>query len=77
MLSAQEAAQKSEKALINCTTIELAIIEKRINKAVSNGERRVYEDSSISPDAKRTLENLGYKVEVGSQYNQNYYVIKW
>lgn len=56
---------------------ELEIIEQNIKNAIIKGENRVCIDCSISPNARAMLEQIGYKVKCGSQYNQSYVNIEW
>lgn len=35
------------------------------------------EDGSLKPETRKKLEELGYKVETGTQYNEPYYSISW
>ena len=77
MILASVAAQKSIEAIQNHETEELKDIDKRINKACSNGLRSIYLDTMISVEARKELERCGYKVKLGNQYNELYTVISW
>ena len=55
----------------------MAIIEEEINNKISQGNNNVYINGLISSDARQMLEQLGYNVECGSQYNESYVNIKW
>ena len=37
----------------------------------------ISEDGSLKPETRKKLEELGYKVETGTQYNEPYYSISW
>ena len=41
------------------------------------GNNNVYINGSISLNARQMLEQLGYDVKCGSQYNESYVNIKW
>lgn len=77
MLSANEAAHKSQEVIIQHTTEELRRIDAGINKEISKGRRSYSYDGYISPEGKSELEKWGYKVTTGSQYNQGYVIISW
>ena len=77
MISAKEARKQSEQNKQNILTKEMAIIEEKINNEISQGNNNVYIDGSISLNARQMLEQLGYDVKCGSQYNESYTNIKW
>jgi hypothetical protein len=59
------------------TTEELNIISEKINEAISKGKFSISEDGSLSQNCRQKLEELGYKIETGSQYNEPWYSISW
>ena len=77
MMTAEEAARKTEEVLNQFTTEQLKKIESGIRNSVMNGDRTYCYEGYLSPQAKNTLESYGYVVKPGSQYNQSYVVIKW
>ena len=77
MISAKEARKLSEQNKQNILNKEMAIIEEEINNEISQGNNNVYINGSISSDARQMLEQLGYDVKCGSQYNESYTNIKW
>ena len=77
MISAKEARKQSEQNKQDILNKEMAIIEEEINNEISQGNNNVYIDGSISSDARQMLEQLGYDVKCGSQYNESYVNIKW
>ena len=77
MISAKEARKQSEQNKQGILNKEMTIIEKEINNEISQGNNNVYIDDSISSDARQMLEQLGYDVKCGSQYNESYVNIKW
>ena len=77
MISAKEAREKSEQNKQNILNKEMAIIEEEINKAIVKGQDYTCIGSEISSRAKQILEQLGYKVERGRQYNESYTSIEW
>ena len=77
MMLASEAARKSNEVIKRHETEELKKIDALIEKEVMSGRRYVSYDGTISKNARAELERLGYKVEVGSQYNEGYVMIEW
>ena len=77
MISAKEARNQSEQNKQDILNKEMAIIEEEINKAIVKGQNYTYIGSAISSRAKQILEQLGYKVKYGRQYNESYTSIEW
>ena len=77
MISAKEARKQSEQNKQNILNKEMTIIEEEINNEISQGNNNVYINGSISSDARQMLEQLGYNVKCGSQYNESYVNIEW
>lgn len=77
MLSASEAKTKTQNNIDDCITQELEELNKKINNAISCGKFSICNDGYLQPETRKRLEQLGYKVETGSQYNQSYYSISW
>jgi hypothetical protein len=77
MIFANDARKLAQERLKLITSVELDLIEEQINEAISQGKFSISNDASMTPHCKVTLEGLGYKVDVGIQYNQPYYTITW
>jgi hypothetical protein len=77
MITAKEANQQTNERIENCRTIEFKTLENLINEAVASGKFSLSIDYCISGNAKKVLEQLGYKVERGSHYNDSYTSISW
>lgn len=77
MLMATDAAKQSRDVVRKHQTEELKRIEDGIKSKIALGEDRYYYDGYISEVAKKEMERCGFVVEVGSQYNQGYVVIRW
>lgn len=77
MMSAKEAASQSLECLRKFKTEELRKIEIGIKREIQCGRRIYSYEGYISKEAKHELEQLGYNIETGSQYNQGYVTIKW
>ena len=61
----------------NCVSEELSRMETLISEAVKEGRFSVYGEGHMQEATKQELERLGYKVEMGSQYNDSYFSVSW
>ena len=77
LLSASESHKKTVDNIKNCSTKELAEISKRISDAIANGKFSISDDGYLQYETTQRLEELGYKVQTGSQYNEQYWSISW
>ena len=77
LLSASEAHKKTTDNIKNCLTKELAEISKKISDAIANGKFSISDDGCLQYETTQRLEELGYKVQTGSQYNERYWSISW
>lgn len=77
MISANDAKQYTEKCAEEMKQKELSLIEKEIKKACEEGKRSCNIDNRVSKLAKDELNNLGYTIESGDQYNRSYAIIRW
>ena len=75
--SASEANKMTNNAIDSCTTQQLAELSKLIRDAIADGKFSISEDGCLKPETRKKLEELGYKVETGTQYNEPYYSISW
>lgn len=77
LLSAEESRKRADKKTNEALTKELQEVATKINTASREGKYSYSEDRCLTSEIRTRLEALGYKVEVGSQYNQSYYSISW
>ena len=77
IISAREAHEKTNGIVNQDLTQELEFIEEKINSSILDGLYSVSYDGSISQNARAKLEELGYRVKTGPQYNESYVVILW
>ena len=77
MLSAKEANAKTFSKIKAHINVELFEIEQKINEAIDRGKYSITCDHPLEIETKNKLEELGYKVYVGSQYNETYCSISW
>lgn len=75
--SASEANKMTNNAIDSCTTQQLAELSKLIRDAIADGKFSISEDGCLKSETRKKLEELGYKVETGNQYNESYYCISW
>lgn len=74
---AHEANNMTKHVIDSCTTQQLAELSKLIRDAIADGKFSISEDGCLKPETRKKLEELGYKVETGNQYNESYYSISW
>lgn len=77
LLSAEESRKRADEAVDNALIKELQEIATKINAASKEGNYSCSDDGCLKPKTREKLEELGYKVEVGNQYNQSWYSISW
>ena len=75
--SAEEMRVKSKLVMSKETREDLRQILKGIEATAARGERTLNKDGVLSRQVRSKLEELGYEIEIGNQYNESYYVIKW
>ena len=75
--SASEANKMTNNAIDSCTTQQLEELSKQIKTAIADGKFSISLDGCLKPETRKKLEDLGYKIETGSQYNESYYSISW
>ena len=75
--SASEANKMANHVIDSGITQQLAELSKLISDAISDGKFSISEDGCLKPETRKKLEELGYKVETGNQYNESYYSISW
>lgn len=77
LLAATEAHSKTQENIRNCVTTELHKISEQINNAIAEGKYSISNDGYLQYESQQRLEELGYKIQTGSQYNESYYSISW
>lgn len=75
--SASEANKMTNNAIDSCTIQQLAELSKLIRDAVADGKFSISKGGCLKPEIRKKLEELGYKIETGNQYNESYYSISW
>lgn len=74
---AHEANNMTKHVIDGRTTQQLEELTKQIKAAIADGKSSVNLDGSLDPEIRKKLEELGYKVEIGNQYNEWYCIISW
>ena len=74
---AHEANNMTKHVIDSYTTQQLTELSKLIRDAIADGKFSISEDGCLKPETRKKLEELGYKVETGNQYNESYYSISW
>lgn len=77
MITAREARIKTKDVINKCLTKELSQINELIQEAISEGEFEIHNEGTLSETTRKALEENGYTIKTGSQYNESYYFIKW
>lgn len=77
LMTAKEAREKIDKGEDEKSFAIWCNVAKEINQAIENGENNYCKEGSLPESVIRKLQNLGYRVEEGSQYNQSYFMVKW
>lgn len=77
MLTAEEARLKTKEILNQQKVNESFEVSKNIEDAVNNGLYYYTNNGYLFPETRKYLNELGYKVTTGTQYNESYYTIEW
>ena len=77
VINAKEANAKAIKVFYNDIARELDEIMDNIQNEMNKGHFYYSGSGYLHEATKKRLEELGYKIETGSQYNEPYYSISW
>jgi hypothetical protein len=77
MISAKEAREQLNIIETRKNENQIALCEKEINKSINDGLSCASLNTRVTVSVKIYLESLGYKVEYGSQYNEQFTSISW
>ena len=79
--SASKAEEMTSQWIDDCVERQLIAVFELIKNAITEGKFSIScSDITTGPLMPRTLkklEELGYKIETGSQYNEKFYNISW
>ncbi len=74
---AADARRSIEKGEYEKAVNQAAEVEAMITKAIAQGGKSVGGSGRLEPPVKAKLEEMGYKCESGSQYNESYWSVSW
>lgn len=74
---AHEANKMTNENIERDCTRQLIEISTEIRNAATDGKFSISRDGLLKPEIRKKLEEFGYKVEIGTQYNESYYSISW
>lgn len=77
MVNANEARKIVEQGRYQKATKQMKEIENKIKESIIQGLVYASFDGIIEKANKEKLEELGYTISSGSQYNESYYSISW
>ena len=78
IIDAKTAKNNSEDYLKSKHIDEIKIINDKINEAMYSGKSSVtFENASFSQNTLNQLKSLGYKINYGRHYNDEYTEINW
>ncbi len=77
MIDAREARKRAQDNLASNAAKELSLIETLISDAVSKGAYFITYGGPMQARVREKLDELGYKVEIDSQYNDVCFIVSW
>lgn len=77
MIDAREARKRAQNNLVSNAANELSLIDALITEAVSKGEYFIVYGGPMQARVREKLDELGYKVEIDSQYNDVCFIVSW
>ena len=77
VLLAHETNKMTNENIERDCTRQLMEVSTEIRNASTDGKFSISKDGCLKPETRKKLEELGYKVETGTQYNEPYYSISW
>lgn len=73
--SALEANKMTNHVIFGDTQLE--DIGNEIRKAIEEGKFYIHGEGYLKSETRKKLNELGYEIQTGSQYNESYYTISW
>lgn len=77
LMSAKQAFEATQKNVKTIGERIFSEIQEKIEDAIKDGQFGISEDGILPVNVRKKLENLGYKVNFGSQYGDPHYSVSW
>lgn len=73
--SASEANKMTNHVIFGDTQLE--DIGREIRESIEKGKFYIYGEGYLKSEVRKKLNELGYEIQTGSQYNESYYTVSW
>ena len=77
MITAEQARQRAKAAISKYEQSQFNEIMENIDEKSAQGYYKYYGDEALRPAVRKKLEELGYDIAIGNQYNEPEYCISW
>lgn len=77
MINAADARKKADESIDIKAAAQIRDVEGEVIAACEDGKTSIVYRKSLTEKTIVKLQELGYEVVGGSQYNERYYVISW
>ena len=77
LITAEQARQRAKASITKYEQSQLNKIMEGIDEESAEGYYKYYGDEALQPAVRKKLEELGYDVSIGNQYNEPEYCISW
>jgi len=77
MITAEQARQRAKTATSEYEQSQLNKIMEDIDRESAQGYYKYYGDGALRPAVRKKLEELGYDIAIGNQYDEPEYCISW
>lgn len=77
LMSAKQAYEATQKNVKTKDERVFNAVQAKIEDAINDGRFGISEDGILPVNVRKKLEDLGYKVNFGSQYGDPYYSVSW
>ena len=77
LITAEQARQRAKAAISKYEQSQFNKIMEGIDKESAQGYYNYYGDEALQPAVRKKLEELGYDITIGNQYDEPEYCISW
>ena len=77
LITAEQARQRAKASITKYEQSQLNKIMEGIDKESAQGYYKYYGDEALRPAVRKKLEELGYDITIGNQYDEPEYCISW